>query len=76
VQINPTGKKTPEGIALNSVEDISSYLLNEAKIALVPFTAFGANKNSTWFRLSAGTCRTEEIPEFFNALKKALDLLS
>ena len=45
--------------------------LNEAKLAVVPFYAFGAAKNSPWYRLSVGTCKKEEIPEMFVQLKKA-----
>ena len=44
--------------------------LNEAKLAVVPFYAFGAAKNSPWYRLSVGTCKKEEIPEMFSQLKK------
>jgi aspartate aminotransferase len=50
--------------------------LNEAKLAVVPFYAFGASKNSDWYRLSVGACKKEEIPEMLKKLKTALCKLS
>lgn len=47
------------------------YLLKEAQLALVPFTAFGA-KDSAWYRLSIGTAKMEEIPTVFEKLEAAL----
>jgi aspartate aminotransferase len=41
----------------------------------VPFAAFGADKNSEWYRLSVGTCKLEDIDSMFNQLKNALDTL-
>lgn len=72
IQINPTGKKTEEGKVLEMQPDVTAYILNEARIAVVPFYAFGADKNSSWYRLSVGTCKTEEIEEMLMQLKKAL----
>jgi aspartate aminotransferase len=50
--------------------------LNEAKLAVVPFYAFGADKSSCWYRLSVGTCKKEEIPEMIEQLRNALKQLS
>jgi aspartate aminotransferase len=47
VQINLVGKKTAEGTLLANQADVTAYILNEAKLALVPFNAFGADKDST-----------------------------
>jgi aspartate aminotransferase len=70
------GMKTAEGKVLETTNDISAYLLNEAKLAVVPFKAFGADENSTWYRLSVGTCKMEDIPAFLAQLKVALEKLS
>ena len=51
---------------------VTAYLLNEAKLAVVPFYAFGAARTSPWYRLSVGTCKKEEIPEMLSILKAAL----
>ncbi len=76
IQINLTGKKTADNNLLASQADVTSYILNEAKLAVVPFYAFGASKNSSWYRLSVGTCKKEEIPEMLEKLKAALSRLS
>src|SRR5690606_30117147 len=68
------GKKTESG-ELSTQADVTSYILNEAKLAIVPFYAFGAPKDSDWYRLSVGTCVKEDIPEMLDILKKALQKL-
>ncbi|MBS1509435.1 MAG: pyridoxal phosphate-dependent aminotransferase [Bacteroidetes bacterium] len=72
VQINLVGKRTAEGKVLENQGAVTAYILNEAKIAIVPFYAFGADRNSNWYRLSVGTCKTEEIDEMLENLKNAL----
>jgi aspartate aminotransferase len=76
IQISLAGKKTTNGKTLDTQADVTSYILNEAKLAVVPFYAFGASKNSDWYRLSVGTCKKEEIPEMLKKLKTALCKLS
>jgi aspartate aminotransferase len=61
---------------LQTQADVTNYLLAEAKLAIVPFYAFGASKESPWYRLSVGTCKEEEIPEFLGKLKEAMQKLS
>ena len=68
------GKKTESGV-LSTQAEVTSYILNEAKLAIVPFYAFGAPKDSDWYRLSVGTCIKEDIPEMLDILKKALQKL-
>lgn len=76
VKFDIQGKTTADGKVLETVEDVTAYLLNEAKLAIVPFYAFGASKTSPWFRLSAGTSTMESITECFTQLEKALEKLS
>ncbi len=76
VQFNLLGLKTQQGTTLSTVRDITAYLLNEAKIAIVPFYAFGTSESSTWYRLSVGTCKTEDIPGMVESIKKAIEKLS
>lgn len=75
VKIDLTGKSNPDGTTLTSQSDVTAYLLNQASLALVPFSAFGADKNSPWYRLSVGTCKKEEIHEVFGKLREALSVL-
>jgi aspartate aminotransferase len=72
IQINLVGKKTAGGEVLNTQAAVTEYILNEAKIAIVPFYAFGADKNSSWYRLSVGTCKTDEIDNMLSQLRTAL----
>ncbi|MGI8893360.1 MAG: pyridoxal phosphate-dependent aminotransferase, partial [Bacteroidia bacterium] len=75
VKINLNGMQTPEGRILENPQHTSAYLLDEAKLALVPFSSFGSSDQSTWYRLSVGTCAKEEIKDVFNLLRKALGRL-
>ena len=76
IQINYAGKKTADGKVLASQADVTAYILDEAKLAVVPFYAFGASANSSWYRLSVGTCKKEEVDEMLVKLKAALQKLS
>jgi len=75
VKLNLLGKKTADGKVLNSIDDVLGYILEEGKIALVPFYAFGADKDSPWFRLSVGTCSKEEAKEAVKVLKETIEKL-
>lgn len=55
---------------------VTAYLLNEASLAIVPFSAFGASANSSWYRLSVGTCKQDEIDKMLAKLEAALKNLS
>lgn len=72
IQVDAVGKTTPEGKNLNEQKDVTAYLLNKAGLAVVPFYAFGAPENSSWYRLSVGTCKKEEINDMLDTLKTAL----
>ena len=76
IQIDYVGKTTAEGKTLETQEDVTSYVLDEARLAVVPFYAFGAGRDSSWYRLSVGTCKKEEIGEMLAALQTALEKLS
>ncbi len=76
IKIDYAGKKTAAGKVLENQADVTAYILDEAKLAIVPFYAFGAERNSAWYRLSVGTCKIEEIDEMIGMLKTALQKLS
>jgi aspartate aminotransferase len=67
--------KSFDGKALQTQADVTSYLLQHAGLAVVPFYAFGAPKTSSWYRLSVGTCKKEEIGVMLEKLKAALQQL-
>jgi aspartate aminotransferase len=75
LQFNLVGKKAPDGELLLTQSDVTAYLLQYAKLAIVPFYAFGAPKSSSWYRLSVGTCKREEVDEMLAQLGEALEQL-
>lgn len=76
VKINYINKRTPDGKVLNDSADINFYLIKEAKIAFVPFSAFGTGDDVSWFRASVGACTLQDIEEAMPRIKMALDKLS
>ncbi|MFI5134704.1 MAG: pyridoxal phosphate-dependent aminotransferase [Chitinophagales bacterium] len=75
VQFDLKGKKTPEGKVLNDTADVTSYLLHDCGLGIVPFYAFGSSHDSTWYRLSVGTCKLHEIDESIAKLRVGLQKL-
>ena len=76
IKIDLAGKITADGKLLANQSDVTAYVLNEASLAVVPFYAFGASRNSPWYRLSVGTCKKEEIGEMIDKLGEALRKLN
>jgi aspartate aminotransferase len=75
IKIDLVGKKTESGKILKDQSEVTAYILKEAKLAVVPFYAFGASRNSAWYRLSVGTCKKENIDEMIGMLRSALQKL-
>lgn len=69
------GKKLPDGKVIATTADISSFLLNHAQLALVPFTAFGCPDGTDWYRISVGTLNEKDIPDLLQKLENALSKL-
>jgi aspartate aminotransferase len=76
IKIDLAGKETKDKKILDNQNKVTAYLLDEAKLAVVPFYAFGAPNSSPWYRLSVGTCKQNEIPDMLEQLKRALQALS
>ena len=66
------GAVTPEGKTLSTNREVHAYILEAAKLAVVPFYAFGASEDSPWYRLSVGTAVLKEIPAVIEGLRNAL----
>lgn len=75
VQVDVVGRRTADGQILDSTEAVANYLIQEAYLAIVPFYAFGATRDSNWFRLSVGTAQMEDIPVVIANLRTALNKL-
>ncbi|WP_312820087.1 pyridoxal phosphate-dependent aminotransferase [Kaistella carnis] len=75
VKLDYIGKTKPDGSLINDSSDLVFYLIEEAGIALVPFSAFGNSRNMPWFRASAGGVSLDEIKNMLPRLKDALQKL-
>jgi aspartate aminotransferase len=57
---------------LNTATDINFYLIKEAKVAFVPFSAFGTGEEVNWFRASVGASTLQEIQQMIPRIREAL----
>lgn len=73
VKIDLIGKTTPSGDVLKDAEDVTMWLIKEAKVGFVPFYCFGASRQSPWFRISVGTLQIESISVVIDNLRTALN---
>jgi len=76
VRLNLLGKKTKAGGTLTDAESIRKFVLEEAGMAVVPFSAFGMHQEPTWFRASVGAVSPQAIESVMPRLEKALATLS
>ncbi|RFP66531.1 aminotransferase class I/II-fold pyridoxal phosphate-dependent enzyme [Hymenobacter lapidiphilus] len=74
-KLNVLGRTTPAGQRLDTTQQITSYLISEAKLALVPFSAFGTDGTAPWFRMSVGGASAESIAAALPRLRAALEAL-
>jgi aspartate aminotransferase len=75
-KLDVLGRTTAAGEVLATTKEITSYLLTEAGLAVVPFSAFGAEASAPWFRLSVGAESQASIEAALPRLRAALDKLS
>lgn len=75
VKFDLKGLRTQQGLILESTKDVTKYLLDTAGLAIVPFFAFGTDKESNWFRVSVGTCKEEEIKDIIHSIEKSISEL-
>ena len=74
-KIDVLGRTAPDGTVLSTSKELTSYLISEAKLALVPFSAFGSPASEPWFRASVGAETVESIQAALPRLRAALDKL-
>ena len=58
---------------VNDESDLVQLLLEEAGCAVVPFSAFGDDVNSGWFRFSVGAVTDQEIAEVLPRVRRVLE---
>lgn len=72
IQLNYIGKYKSDGNLIKDSSDLVFYLIEEAGVALVPFSAFGNSADMAWFRASAGGLSLNEIEKMLPRLENAL----
>jgi aspartate aminotransferase len=72
-RFNLKGRKSPDGVALDTNEAVRSYLLNAAGLGAVPFQAFGLEGDTGWFRLSIGVVSVPDIEALLPRIRKAVE---
>jgi len=75
IKIDVLGRTAPDGTVLATTKELTTYLIDEAQLALVPFSAFGSAASEPWFRASVGAETVESIAAALPRLKAALDKL-
>ncbi|WP_222535361.1 pyridoxal phosphate-dependent aminotransferase [Pedobacter polysacchareus] len=75
LKIDYIGKTTPDGKVLKNSADVNFYLIKQAQVALVPFSAFGTDETVNWFRASVGGCSLKDIENMIPRIKSALSQL-
>lgn len=76
IELDYLGKTKPDGSKINDSSDLVFYLIEEAGVALVPFSAFGNAREMPWFRASVGGLSSADISEMLPRLEAALEKLS
>jgi aspartate aminotransferase len=71
-RIHPFGRTTPQGVRLETNEQVRQYVLQAAQVAAVPFKAFGSKEEDGWFRLSVGAASEQELADALPRLADAL----
>lgn len=74
IKLDYVGKTAPDGEVLDTPAKLNFYIIKEANIALVPFSAFGT-EDMCWYRASVGACSSQEIESKIPQLKAALSNL-
>ncbi|CAA7390227.1 pyridoxal phosphate-dependent aminotransferase [Chryseobacterium fistulae] len=75
IKLDYIGKTKQDGTIIENSSDLVFYLINEAGVALVPFSAFGEAKSEPWFRASVGGLEINEIGAMMPKLESALSKL-
>lgn len=72
IKLDYLGTKAEDGSSIENSSDLVFYLIKEGGVALVPFSAFGADSSEPWFRASVGGLSVEEIKIMLPKLENAL----
>lgn len=64
--------RADNGSTFETDEDIRSFLLHEASVAVVPFAAFGYPEGSGWLRMSIGSVTMDAVRGTLEGLRRVL----
>jgi len=76
VQFDLIGMRTASGAILHTTDDVTNFLCDSAGLGIVPFSSFGSETNGSWYRLSVGVAKKQDIPVIMGNLRDALAGLS
>ncbi len=72
VRVDLVGRPSPAGGVFETNEQIREFLLKEARVAVVPFRAFGLTGEDGWFRMSVGAVGLDELDQALGRLEAAV----
>jgi aspartate aminotransferase len=75
VKFDLIGMRMQSGKVISTPRDITDFLCDEAKLAIVPFSSFGSKESNTWYRISVGVAKMEDLPVIIEQLRTALGKL-
>ena len=76
VLIDYVGGRTAQGKQLANAGELQQYLLEDARVGMVPFSGFGVKEASNWYRFSVGAVSPEDIDRSLERLAASLRSLS
>ena len=76
VWLDLIGATKTDGSRLETPNQVHKFILEEAKIGILPFSYFGSNDHPNWYRLSVGACSLNDITYALEQLKASLTGLS
>ena len=74
-QFDLIGRTTPDGEVIATDEDVRSYLLHDAGVAIVPFTAFGYAEKTGWVRFSVGSVTLDNVDAALQSIGESVSRL-
>jgi aspartate aminotransferase len=72
VHMDLIGTTLASGRTLATDDDLRRWLLEEAHVAVVPFTAFGYPEGTGWFRMSVGAVGPEDVADALQRIRGLL----
>ena len=76
VQLDLKGAKKSDGSILESNQAVHRYIFEAAKVGVLHFSYFGTSESSTWYRISVGTCKPDDVSEVMTNLENTLATLT